>query len=161
MQFAAAAVKQPAVPFVGAVHAGEDGHLGDGTDGGQRLALKAHGAHGFQVGQAGDLTGGVALERGGQFGTLDAPAVVFHADEPHATGLQPHGDLRGPGVQRVVHQLAHHRSGPLDHLAGRDLADEFVGQFPGGTADRAAEGGSVELCHREIVGAVDNSAPWN
>jgi hypothetical protein len=44
---------------------------------------------------------------------------------------------RGAGVQRVVHQLAHHRGRALHHLAGGDLADQFVGQF----ADRAARGG--------------------
>ena len=40
----------------------------------------------------------------------------------------------GAGVERVVDQLAHHRGRPLDHLAGGDLADQFVGQV----ADRAA-----------------------
>ena len=103
-------------------------------DGSQRLAAKTHGAHRFQLGQAGDLAGGVALERGGHLIGRDAGAIVLHTDQAHAAGRQAQRDLRGPGIQRVVQQLAHHRRRALDHFAGGDLADQFIGQF----ADRAA-----------------------
>ena len=62
---------------------------------------------------------------------------------------------RGAGVERVVDQLAHHRGRALDHLAGGDLADQFVGQF----ADGAARGGDEEGVHerdcREPFAAAD------
>ena len=102
--------------------------LGDRRDGGQRLATKPHRAHRFQLGQIGDLAGGVALHGQGQLAGRDAVAVVLDHDAAHAASHQTHGDLRGTGVQRVVDQLPHHRGGPLDHLAGGDLADELVGQ---------------------------------
>ena len=60
--------------------------------------------------------------------------------------------LRGAGVERVVHQLAHHRGRALHHLAGGDLADQFVRQL----ADGAARRGGDERIHRRIVG----SASW-
>ena len=59
----------------------------------------------------------------------------------HAAGQQPHRDLRGAGVERVVDQLAHHRGRALDHLAGGDLADQLAGQF----ADRAARRGGARV----------------
>jgi hypothetical protein len=86
--------------------------------------------------QAGDLAGGVALERCGQLLARNARAVIFHRDQPHAAGQQAQRDLRGTGVQGVVQQLAHHGGRALHHLAGGNLADEFVGQF----ADRAPRG---------------------
>jgi hypothetical protein len=78
----------------------------------------------------------VALERQRQLIGRDARAVVLDHDAAHAAGRQPHRDLRGAGIQRVVDQLAHHRGRALDDLAGRDLAHQLVGQF----ADRAAGG---------------------
>ena len=58
-----------------------------------------------------------------------ADAVVFDADQAHATLHQSHHDLAGPGIQGVVDQLAHHRGRALHHFTGGDLADQFVGQF--------------------------------
>jgi hypothetical protein len=100
------------------------------------LAAKPHGADRLQIVQAGDLAGGVAFERGGQFLARNARAIIFNRDQPHTAGQQPQRDLRGPGVQGVVQQLAHHGGRALHHLAGGNLADEFVGQF----ADRAPRG---------------------
>ena len=57
----------------------------------------------------------------------DAGAVVLDQDGAHAAGDQAHADLRGAGVERVVDQLAHHRGGSFDDLAGGDLAHQFVG----------------------------------
>ncbi len=37
-------------------------------------------------------------------------------------------DPLGARVERVLDQLLHHRGGPLDDLAGRDLVDQVVGQ---------------------------------
>ena len=134
-QLAAAGVQQKGTGLCG--RAREQGHLRHRADGRQRLAPKAHGGHGFQVVQVGDFAGGMAAQCHGQLFGRNAQAVVFHRNQAHATGQQPHGDLRGPRVQRVVHQLAHHRGGALYHFASGNLADEFVGQV----ADRAARAG--------------------
>ena len=114
--------------------AAEQRHIGHRGDGGQRLPAKAHGADRFQVVQRADLAGGMAAQCQRQLGRLDADAVVFHHDAAHAAGHQLDVDLRGAGIQRVVHQLAHHGSRALHHLAGGDLAHQLVGQL----ADRAA-----------------------
>ena len=87
----------------------------------------------LQLGERCDLAGRVALQRQRQLGGRDADAVVLDHDAAHAAGREPHDDLARAGVERVVDQLAHHRGRPLDHLAGGDLADQFVGQL----ADRA------------------------
>ncbi len=132
LQFTAARVQPQRMGGAGSAAGDRDiGHRGDGR---QRLAAKTHGAHRFQLGQAGDLAGGVALERQRQFIDGNALAVVFDDSAAHAAAGQAHGDLAGAGIERVVDQFAHHRGRALDHLAGRDLADQFVGQF----ADRAA-----------------------
>ena len=118
-------------------------------DRGQCLAAKPHRRHAFQIEQRADLAGGMALERQRQLVRRDAAAVVLDHDAAHATGDQAHADLRGAGIERVVQQLAHHRGRALDHLAGRDLADQLVGQLEDGAARRGAEHG----VHRHIVGS--------
>jgi hypothetical protein len=115
--------------------------LGHRRDGGQRLAAKAHGGDLLQVLQAADLAGGVAPQRDRKFLARNAGAVVLDRHQPHAAGQQPHRDLGGAGVQRVVDQLAHHRRGPLHHLAGGDLADQLVGQVADGAAWGGGDGG--------------------
>jgi hypothetical protein len=79
------------------------------------------------------------LKRHRQLFAHDAAAVVLDRDQAHAAGQQAHRDLRGAGVERVVDQLAHHRRRALDHLAGGDLADQFVGQVQDGAAGRAGD----------------------
>ena len=143
-QLAGAPVQHESVCVCGAR---EDGAIGNRVDGGQRLAPKTHGGHGFQVFQAADLAGGVALESDGQLRRRNAHAVVFHRYQPHAAGQQPHRDLVRLRVQRVVHQFAHHRGRAFHHLTGRNLADQRVGQF----TDGAARGGKGR-CHRGILG---------
>ncbi|OQC04658.1 MAG: hypothetical protein BWX79_02451 [Alphaproteobacteria bacterium ADurb.Bin100] len=133
-QLAGAPVQQVRAGVAG--HARQQGQFRHRIDGRQRFAAKAHGAHGFEVVQAGDLAGCVAFDRGGQLLARNARAIVFHRDQPHAAGQQAQRDLRGTGVQGVVQQLAHHGGRALHHLAGGNLADEFVGQF----ADRAPRG---------------------
>ena len=125
--FAAARVDQPAVSLGCRGAARGDADLGDGGHGGQGLTAKTHGLHTLQIMQTADFAGGVALERGGQLVAGDAAAVVFDRDQSNPTGEQAQGDLAGPGVQGVVDQLAHHRSGALNDLTCSDLADEFVG----------------------------------
>ena len=129
---AGAGVDAPGVCALGG--AAGDRQLGHRADGGQRLAAKAHGGDLLQVAERADLAGGVAAQGQRQLVLGDARAVVLDHDGAHAARAQAHGDLRGAGVQRVVQQFAHDRGGTLDHLAGRDLADQLVGQFTDGAA---------------------------
>ena len=78
----------------------------------------------------------MAFERQRQLFERDADAVVFDRDAAHAAGHQLQLDLAGAGVDRVVNQLAHHRSRAFNHLTGGDLADQFIGEF----ADAATRG---------------------
>jgi hypothetical protein len=75
-----------------------------------------------------DLGRGVAGERQRQFVRRDAAAVVGHADQRLAA--VGHGDLdpRGPGVERVLHQLLHGRGRALHHLSRRDAVDRGLVQ---------------------------------
>ena len=49
-----------------------------------------------------------------------AAAVVGDADIGGPAGAQLHGDVPGPGVKGVFHQLLDDGSRPLHHLAGGD-----------------------------------------
>ena len=131
-QLAAARVDAHRVRAVGG--AAGDGQLGHRAQRGQRLAAETHRADLLQIVEAGDLAGGVALEGQRQLVGRDAGAVVLDQDGAHAARGQPQRDLASAGVERVVEQLAHHRAGALDHLAGGDLADQLVGQFTDGAA---------------------------
>jgi hypothetical protein len=146
LQLAAAGVQPTGLGRID--RAADDGGFGHRGDGGQRLAAEAHGGHAFELGQRADLAGGVALEGQRQLLGRDAAAVVLDHDGPDAAGHQPHGDLVGARIQRVVHQLAHHRGRALHHLAGGDLADQFVGQF----SDGAAGASSVPFAGEFIPG---------
>ena len=144
-QFAGAAIEQKGLGL--AAGARQNGAVGNRIDGGQRLAAKAHGGHRLQVVQIADLAGGMALKSNRQLARQDAHAVVFHGNQAYAAGKQAHRHLACAGVQRVVHQFAHHRCGPLHHFACGNLADQRVGQFTDGAA--GGQGGGV---HRVILG---------
>jgi len=107
----------------------------------------------FQVAQAGDLAGGVALQSDGQLFAQQPRPVVFQRNQAHPASAQAQRDLGGAGVQRVVSQLAHDRRRALDHFARSDLADEFVRQF----ANRAAGGGGEQGVHRCILRCIQLS----
>ena len=141
-QFAAAGIEQEGAGLIGGAR--EQREFRDRGDGGERLAAKAHGRDRLQIAQAGDLARGVAPERQRQFASRDAAAVILHGDQAHATGDQAHGDLRRARIQRVVHEFAHDRGRALHHFAGRDLADQLIGQFVDGAAGR----GGHRVVHR-------------
>ena len=64
----------------------------------------------------------------------DAAAVVGDRDALDAAFLEPHGDLRGAGVERVFQQFLDHGRRALDHLAGGDLARSAGRAGPGSGA---------------------------
>src|SRR5436853_4431217 len=75
-----------------------------------------------------DLARGVARERKRQVVARDAGAVILHLDALRATLVQRHGNAARVRVEAVLEQLLEHRRGPLDHLAGGDLAHQEIGQ---------------------------------
>jgi hypothetical protein len=117
-----------------------DGGARHGRDRGQRLAPETHRVHAFEVVEAGDLAGGVAIERQRELLLRDAATVVADADAAHAALFEL--DLDGPraGVECVLEHFLDDRGGALDDLAGGDLVDEDVRQ----RADRRHRGSSVK-----------------
>ena len=95
----------------------------DRGDRGQRLAAEAEGHDGGQV-AVGDFRGGVALDREREVGFVHAAPVVRHPDEAAPARLDRDLDRARPGVERVLDQLLHRRSRPLDHLARGDAIDK-------------------------------------
>src|SRR6267378_1437585 len=93
-----------------------------------RLAAQSHAADAFQVLEAADLARGVARERERQVVARYAGAVVVDLDALRAALVQRHGDAARVRVEAVLEQLLEHRRGPLDHLAGGDLAHQEIGQ---------------------------------
>ena len=84
------------------------------ADRGQRLAPEAQRGDAFQIGQRGDLAGGVAGEGQRQLFAGDAAAVVDDLQAAQAAFLDADLDLGGAGVQGVFQQL-------LDGEAGRSI----------------------------------------
>ena len=57
-----------------------------------------------------------------------AAAVVSHADIGGPAAAQLHGDVLGPGVKGVLHQLFDDGGGALHHLAGGDHVRHVGGE---------------------------------
>jgi hypothetical protein len=100
----------------------------DGGDGGEGLAAEAEGGDAQQVFELRDLAGGVAVEGEQRVVAPHATAVVGDDDAAAAAGVEVDGDRAGARVEGVLDQLLDHRSRALDHLAGRDLADQVIGK---------------------------------
>ena len=86
-----------------------------------------------------------------------AGAVVAHLDQGLAALLQLHPHVPGAGIERVLHQLLHHRSGALDDLARGDLIGDGVrqdGDAAGHRENLAADGG-----HRLVRRAIHAASP--
>ena len=73
----------------------------DGCNRRQRLAAEPQARHLFEVGEAGDLAGGVAGQREREFVAHDAAAVVAHPNALDAALLQVDLDVGGAGVEAV------------------------------------------------------------
>ncbi len=55
-------------------------------------------------------------------------AVVSHRDQGRATPRNLHRDRARAGIQRVFDQLLDRGGRTLDHLSGRNLAGDLLGQ---------------------------------
>ena len=105
---------------------GGQGEAADRGDGRQRLAAESEGCNGFQVVERGDLAGGMARDREGQFACRDAAAVIADPDQADAAFLEVDLDAACAGVECVLDQFLDDGRGPFDDFAGGDLVDERV-----------------------------------
>ncbi len=94
----------------------------------QSLSAKAERRNGQQVFDVGELAGGVTLE--GQHGVVaqHAPAVVGDADHAPAAARGFHANHGRAGIERILDEFLHHRSGAFHHLAGGDLVSDLIGK---------------------------------
>ena len=97
----------------------------------QRLAAKAERRDAKQI-VAGELGGGVALDREREFVGRHAVAVIGDRYQRPPAVVHDHVDVPGAGVDGVLHQLLDHGGGALDHLARRDAVDDGLGKQPDG-----------------------------
>ena len=74
---------------------------------------------------AADLVGGVALEAHEGIITAHAVAIINDADAAAPTGFRLRGNLGGPRVQCVFHQLLDHAGRALDHFACGNLVGDL------------------------------------
>ena len=107
---------------------GQDLHMGHRRDGGQCLSPEAQGADALQILRRAQLAGGVAQKGGGHLLLGNTAAVVGDADIGGSAVADLGGDALRPGVDGVLHQLLHHRGGPLHHLARGDHVSHLLGQ---------------------------------
>ncbi len=121
------AVVDDARPAVRAAHPALDGQAGDAGDRRQSLAPEAQGGHRLDL-VAGELGGGVALERQRHVGRAHPAAVVGDLDPAGAAGAERDRDPRGSGVDRILDQLLERAGRSFDHFTGRDAIDEMLGQ---------------------------------
>ena len=98
-------------------HAGTEGHLRHGGDGGQGLSAEAEGEDVMQVIGRCQFGGGMPLEAQHGVVRCHAAAVVDNLDEG-APGIGHHHlHVRGAGIHRILHEFLHHGSRSLDHLS--------------------------------------------
>ncbi|MPN15743.1 hypothetical protein SDC9_163078 [bioreactor metagenome] len=112
-------------PAFAAAQAGQQGHFGDRGDGAERFPAEPQCRYAQQVFLRAQLAGGMALKGHAQLAFGDAGAIVADADELESAFSYIHGDGGRPRVQAVFDQLLDGGAGPLDDLAGRDMADDL------------------------------------
>ena len=100
----------------------------DAGDAGQGFAAKTHRGNRRQILGFLNFARRVAFEAEQRVVTAHAGAVVGHANEAAAAGLDFDGDARGPGVERVFNQLLHDTGRALNHFAGGDLIGDLLGE---------------------------------
>ncbi len=105
-----------------------DGCVGNGRNGGQSLAPKAHRLQRKEV--VGGLKFGRGVPRKGRSEVLGvhAASVVDDLDGRSARVLNEHRHLRSPRIQGVLHQFLHNRCRALDDLAGGNLIGDLLGE---------------------------------
>ncbi len=100
-------------------------HRGDAR---QCFTPEAEGSNRRKVVGAGNLAGGVTLDRQPRIFRVHAIAVVFDADRLLPAELDRDADPACAGVERILDQFLDDRRRPLDNLAGGDLVGEMERQ---------------------------------
>ena len=108
--------------------AAPDRHGGNGVNARQGLASEAERHHLFEFEKVADLARRVPHDGERKVVLRDPRAVVGHDEALETAPVHADFDVGGARVERIFHELLHHRSGPFDHFAGRDLAHQFVGK---------------------------------
>ena len=106
-----------------------EGHLRYGGHARQRFATEAVTPDRGQIFRRGDLAGRVPFEAQDGIGRTHTAAIVYHLDQSPAGIGHHHFDVSGAGVDRILHQLLHHRSGPLHHFSGGDHIGQAGRQY--------------------------------
>jgi hypothetical protein len=121
----AAGIARP--PGATDVRAAGHGQARDRADRGQRLAAEAERGDVHQI-VAGQLGGGVALDRQPDLLGGHAATVVGHRNERAPALAQVDVDVARAGVEGVLDQLLDRGRRTLDHLAGGNPVDQSFGQ---------------------------------
>jgi hypothetical protein len=95
----------------------------------------------------------VPLERELGVGARHAVPVVADAHERRAAVLDLDVDAAGTRVERVLAELLDDGRRPLDHLAGRDLVDEVVGETLDGRQGSASRARTSSNDERRLENA--------
>jgi hypothetical protein len=80
----------------------------------------------LKVIKARDLAGRVAIEREQRVFAIHPDTVIDDSDSPLATRFDIDSHRSRPGVESILDQFLDDRGGPLDNLAGGDLANEPI-----------------------------------
>src|SRR5262249_191091 len=101
------------------------------ADRGEGLAAEAERANVEEV-VAGELRGGVALDRECEVFLRHAAAVVADADQSPAAAVRHDLDAGGAGVERILDQLLDHAGRALDPVGRGDAVEDAFGQLTDG-----------------------------
>ena len=104
--------------------AGEQRETADRRHAGERFAAKPVAGDGEEIVLAAQLARGVTLQAQPGILASHAAAVVADAHQASAAVLEVDLDPLRAGIEGVLDQLLHHRSGALDHLPRGDLVRE-------------------------------------
>jgi hypothetical protein len=92
----------------------------------QSLAAKAKRQDIPKVLSSANLAGRMTLNAQQSVFSAHTRAIVDHANQSPPTGAQLYANVRGTGVDRILDQLLHHRSGPFNDLSRSNLVDQAV-----------------------------------
>jgi hypothetical protein len=59
---------------------------------------------------------------------IHSAPIIDNANARHSPALNPDLNRAGTGIDAVLDQFLHHRSGPLHNFASRDLAGDSFGK---------------------------------
>src|SRR4030042_6236564 len=97
---------------------------------GKGLPPEAEGPNSIEVSLVIDLTRSVSLEGKEGVRPHHSLPIVHHRNPPLTPLFYLHRNNAASGIQRIFHQLLHHRGRPLNHLPRCYLTHPFIGEAP-------------------------------